>query len=198
MRGVIVTVALVVGLGAVPVGCSASPADQVAESSEPVLVPDEPFAESYGFTLYAGWHDNYELVYNSELGEVEHVRAFQLTPDGIWRSNTFGEGLSDEEVAAVEQARDDAGSGGEACRVALDEPEIQLCVYPVYRFLVRGFPSGDGTTWLVVDYHDNPAAARGQADTTRYNPDSVEARFVTTGFEAVPLDTASDRYLVER
>lgn len=187
------------GLAALLMACSGSTRNQATLSGADVLVPEAPFSESYAFTVYDGWQNVYQLLYNSAIGSEEFVQAVEFTPNGEWGTNAFGEGLSQDEINVIERARDDAASGDSgACQIATSAPEVQLCVYPGYSFLVRGFPTGESTTWIVADYHDNPAAARGTADPAVYNPDSIEARFMAADFQPVAVSDAIEEYLVDR
>jgi hypothetical protein len=172
------------------------------ESSADVLVPEAPFVDSYAFSLYPNWIDTYELLYNSELGQPEHVRAIQLNDGGSFGPNAFGEGFSEDELSAVDRARADASTasaGASPCSLATAEPEVHLCVYDDGSFLVRQLTTGTGDATVVAFYHDNPSAVTGgPADNTRYNPESIEGRFMTASFDAMPLDEASDSFLVSR
>lgn len=191
---------LVVAMTTLLAACGGSVEDRAAASEAPVLIPAQPFSDSYAFTLYSGWQDTYELLYNSAIGSEEFVQAVQFTPEGKWGTNAFSEGLSRSEMDALEQARDDAATLQSAgpCTEAATAPTIVLCVYPEGSFLARSFDTDSGLNWIVANYHDNPAAHRGTADPTRFNPDSIEARFMAADFQLIDVESAAADYLISR
>lgn len=167
-------------------GCQ-SPANQAMQrSTAPVLVPQGQWQSKFDFTAPAGSTDLYEFRWNFRPGATDAVVGWQVSTEGA-SLELVTQGSSDALVAEVLRAATDdtCDTVGEAA------VGLRLCSYPaefarngVNAYLVRDFRD----KIMVVDYI-NIDGHRGD-----FNPDAVEAQFISSGFASVALEDALPEY----
>lgn len=158
----------------------------IARSSDPVMLPPEPWLSQTTFTTYKGWTDQYEFRYNQKLGDPSNFRAIQFSEASV--SAVGRESPSQQEVDRARHAAFDS-----TCPIVDEPSQLRLCVTELQSYLVRTFDVDSRSITLVANYFDNPAAANGDASANAavYNPGSIEAQVMTSAFAAVPVAEAA-------
>lgn len=186
-----VAVVLTLGLGATALaGCDGAPDAALARSSDPIFLPAVKDPGKVAFTIYETWTNQYELRYNQSIGATDNFVGIQFGPRS--RSEASGNSPTNAMVSQARDAWDD-----QECPEVDNATRLRFCVHEDQSWLVREFAhDGEGYA-LVVAYFDNPLAAAGdeRADSTRFNPESTEARVMLGAFDAVPLDDAVTNHL---
>ena len=170
-------------------GCTQNAVDASLErSSAPLLVPQGEWTDAFEFTAPPGATDLYQLRWNFRPGALDFVTGWQIAVTTSYDEAKLAEGPGQEVVdEALRAAR------GDGCTVADAAAGVQHCTYDaefgldgVNAYLVRLVENHV----LVIEYK-NPTGSR-----LDYNPDTLDARFITADFDPVPIDGNIDDYLV--
>jgi|GEM_PF-1876747 len=162
--------------------------ESMERSTTPLLVPTGEWREAFEFTAPPGATDLYQTRWNFSPGSTLSVSGWQIASSTSYDETLMTDGPGQELVDEALRA-----SRGEGCVIGDPDSGIQLCAYEaefalggVNAYLVRL----EQNQILVINY-SNLGGER-----TTYNADSLEARYLTADFEAIPVDGDTDDHLV--
>jgi len=159
---------------------------QAAKSDSELLVPVGEYREAFEFRMYDGMVNTYQLHYFLAGGD-SGVDGQQLNTASEWNTSEFG---AEQMQHFATLAQDDG------CETVDQALSIKLCVYEDDGMgypgsaLVRTFDINTGESAIVLNYRENPPSG---LDT--FDPDSIEAKFISSEFEAVPIAEATENWL---